>query len=279
MRILHPTDFSRTAAKALAIARDLRNRLGAQLHVVHVQSRFQEGLSGLRLRPQLDSVNPQLDRTLEAERANETRRLRDMLTHLASPDATTELRWGEPIRELLAMQHDFDLVVMGAHGSNRLDNYFLGGVAGRFVRRSQVPVITVREESEAQPVERVLVATDFSDASKAAVSMAEAFGRAGVKRVLCHVVDDPRFKVDPGYINTVTDSFALIDDGGYERHVIRDGDPAVVLPAVAEDVGADLVMIGLKRQRGAVGLLLGSRVDALIRSSRVPILSVPAPEQ
>lgn len=279
MRILHPTDFSRTAGKALAIARDLKDRLGGTLHVVHVQSRFQDGLSGLRLRPQLDSLNPQLDRTLEEERANETRRLREMLTHLASPDATTELRWGEPIRELLDMQGDYDLVVMGAHGSNRFDSYFLGGVAGRFVRRSQVPVITVREESEAQPVERAVIATDFSDASQAAVELAQRLGKAGVKLVLCHVIDDPRFKEDPGYINTVTDSLALIDDGGYERHVIRDGDPATVLPRVAQDVGADLVVIGLKRQRGAVGLLLGSRVDALIRSSAVPILSVPGAEQ
>lgn len=277
MRIVHPTDFSHTAAKALAIARDLRDRLDGELHVVHVQSRFQEGLSGLRLRPQLDSVNPQLDRTLEAERANETRRLREMLNNVASPDATSELRWGEPLRELLELHDTYDLVVMGAHGSNRLDSYFLGGVAGRLVRRSRVPVVTVREESEAQPIERVLVATDFSDASQAAVAMAAKLGSAGVKRVLCHVIDDPRFKEDPGYINTVTDSLALIDDGGYERHVIRDGDPATVLPKVALDVGADLIVIGLKRQRGAVGLFLGSRVDALIRSSPVPILSVPAP--
>ncbi len=279
MRILHPTDFSRTAGKALAIARDLKQRLSGSLHVVHVQSRFSDGLSGVRLRPQLDSINPQLDRTLEEERANETRKLREMLTHLASPDATTELRWGEPIRELLDMQDDYDLVVMGAHGSNRFDSYFLGGVAGRFVRRSRVPVITVREESEERPVTRVLVATDFSEASKAAVEWAKALGDAGVKRVLCHVIDDPRFRADPGYINTVTDSLALIDDGAYERHVIRDGDPAEVLPQVASEVGADLIVIGLKRRRGAVGLLLGSRVDALIRSSHVPIASVPGAEQ
>ena len=199
-------------------------------------------------------------------------------THIASPDATTELRWGEPIRELLDMQDDYDLVVMGAHGSNRFDNYFLGGVAGRFVRRSRVPVITVREEFEVQPLDRVLVATDFSEASKAAVALADKFGAVGIKRVLCHVIDDPRFKEDPGYINTVTDSLGLIDDGGYERHVIRYGDPAEVLPAVAQEVGAELVVIGLKRQRGAVGLLLGSRVDALIRSSHVPVLSVPERE-
>src|SRR5690554_6317152 len=75
MRILHPTDFSRTAEKAMAVARDLTSRLGGTLHVVHVQSQFKEGLGGVRLRPHLDSINPQLDRRMEEDRQEEVRRL------------------------------------------------------------------------------------------------------------------------------------------------------------------------------------------------------------
>jgi len=274
MRILHPTDFSRTADKALTVARDLSSRLGGSLHVVHVQSQFQEGLGGVRMRPHLDSVNPQLDRRMEEDRQEEVRRLTEMLKHLSTPEATHELRWGDPLKELLDMQTEFDLVVMGAHGGERMDRYFLGGVAGRFVRRTKVPVITVREESETTEVRRVLVATDFSEAAKAAVEAGSALHQHGVKLVLCHVVDDPRFRDDPTYINTVTDSLDLLGEG-YERHVIRYGDPASELPRAAHEVGADMIAIGLKQQRGAIGLLLGSRVDALIRSSAVPVLSVP----
>lgn len=274
MRILHPTDFSRTAEKALTVARDLADRLGGTLHVVHVQTRFEETLGTVRLRPHLDSVNPELERRLEEARQEEARRINDMLRTLASPNGTYELRWGDPIRELLDMQDDFDLVVMGAHGSNRLDSYFLGGVAGRFVRRTRVPVVTVREESQVTGVKRALVATDFSEAAKGAVEAARELGRHGVRLVLCHVVDDPRFRDDPTYVNTVTDAMNLLGDG-FERHLVRYGDPASELPAAARDVGADLVVIGLKQQRGAVGLLLGSRVDALVRSSDVPVLAVP----
>ena len=60
------------------------------------------------------------------------------------------------------------------------------------------------------------------------------------------------------------------------RLVVREGDPALVLPRMATEVGADLVAIGIRQHRGAVGLLLGSRADALLRSSTVPVLSVPA---
>ncbi len=274
MRILHPTDFSRTAEKALLVARDLVGRLGGSLHVVHVQKRFEDGLNAPRVRPHLDSLNPRLDERVEADRRQEVTRLHDMLKHLASPDGTYELRWGEPVRELLDMQASYDLVVMGAHGSDRLDSYFLGGVAGRFVRRARVPVITVRDECTTTSVRRVLVATDFSEAARGAVDMAAVFAQHGVKLVLCHVVDDLRFRDDPTYINTVTDSMNMLGDG-YERHVIRYGDPATELPAAASEVGADLIVVGLKQQRGAIGLLLGSRVDALIRSSAVPVLAVP----
>src|SRR5690606_19220366 len=173
MRILHPTDFSRTAEKALTVARDLKERLGGTLHVVHVQTRFEETLGLVRLRPHLDSVNPELERRLEEARQEEVRRLNDMLRSLASPDGTYELRWGEPLQELLEMQGDFDLVVMGAHGSNRIDRYFLGGVAGRFVRRTRVPVITVREECQVTSGRRALVATDFSEAAHGAGEAAQ----------------------------------------------------------------------------------------------------------
>lgn len=276
MRILHPTDFSHTASKALAIARDLRDLTSGSLHLMHTQARFEEGLAGARVRPHIDSINPQLDVRKEEMRSEEARRLREMLTHVATPDATSELRWGDPYRELLDMQDDYDLVVMGAHGHNRFDNYFLGGVAGRFVRRTRIPVITVREEAVVTNVKRVLVATDFEPSAPAAVAFAKKLHVFGTKLVLCHIIDDPRLAAERGYINTVTDSLNLLDGGEFERHVVREGAPEVQLPEVAKEVGANLIAIGVKHHRATIGLLFGSRADALIRSSHVPILSVPA---
>jgi len=276
MRILHPTDFSETASKALAIARDLRDITRGSLHVMHTQSRFEEGLAGARVRPHIDSINPNLDVRKEELRTEEARRLREMLQHVATPDATSELRWGDPFRELLDMQDDYDMVVMGAHGDNRFDNFFLGGVAGRFVRRARIPVITVREETVVTGIKRVLVATDFEASAPAAVAFAKKLRAFGTKLVLCHIIDDPRLAAERGYINTVTDSLNLIDDGEFERHVVKEGSPVELLPEVARDVGANLIAIGVKHHRAATGLLFGSRADALIRSSPVPILSVPA---
>lgn len=273
MRILHPTDFSQPAQSALALARELQRRTDGSLHVVHVQQRFES--DGVRLRSQLDSLNPELSRRADDSRHEEVERLRGMLSHLASPDATSELLWGNPVEELLAMQDAFDLVVMGAHGANRFDTFFLGGVAGRFVRRARVPVITVRQEATVGPTQRVLVATDFGDASKAAWDFACTLAASGSELVLAHVIDDERVKDDAEHMHAVTTQLSELSGGRAARLVVRSGNPVTVLGQVAQEVGAGLLAIGLKHHRSTAGLFFGSRADALIRSSNVPVLSVP----
>jgi nucleotide-binding universal stress UspA family protein len=152
MRILHPTDFSKTAAKAGVLALDLSQRLGAELTLVHVHEPFEQiivdhfplWVSGA------ERLNAELKKEQEEARAVRLNHLNEALVALTPKGAKSELLWGKPLAELLAILPNYDMVVMGAHGANRFDNYFLGGVAGRLVRRSRIPVLTVREECKRQ---------------------------------------------------------------------------------------------------------------------------------
>jgi len=58
----------------------------------------------------------------------------------------TSIAQGVPVREILAYSaaHGIDLVVMGTRGRTGADRAVLGSVAERVVRRSDVPVLTVR---------------------------------------------------------------------------------------------------------------------------------------
>lgn len=274
MKILHPTDFSRTAEKARTVALNLMRRTRGELHIVHVQQRF-EADSHRYLRPSMDTLNPEIVRRIEEERATEVRQIQERLKHLASDGGTWELRWGNPVPELLDASKAFDLVVMGAHGANRLDAFFLGGIAGRVVRRSRIPIVTVREEAEDLDLRRVLLATDFGDASRDAWRQVEGWAEHGIEIVLAHVVDDPRFHGDAEYARRAADAMSEMGHGHAARQVLREGDPIKVLPQLAEELGCDAICVGVRRHAGAVGLLLGSRADALLRSSKVPVVSFP----
>jgi len=271
MRILHPTDFSRTAELARALALDLSERLAAELRVVHVIQRFIDQGGAPYVRAHLASIDPALQRRIDEEEAAQLQRLRERLREMCGPNGTPELVTGEPLRELLRLSLEHDLVVMGAHGQSPLDDVFLGGIAGRVVRRTSVPVLTVRERCTVTSVKRLLVASDFGEASLAAWGYAtELARRGGMKLVLAHVTDGRDSDT-----SVATSRLETLAAGRAERLAVRAGNPIDVLPAIAQDVGADAIVVGLRRQGRVAGLILGSRADALLRSSPVPILSVP----
>jgi len=70
-------------------------------------------------------------------------------TVAALPDdvsVETAIVEGVPRTEILDYVGDagMDMVVMGTHGRTGLDHYLIGSVAEKVVRRSPVPVVTVR---------------------------------------------------------------------------------------------------------------------------------------
>jgi nucleotide-binding universal stress UspA family protein len=58
--------------------------------------------------------------------------------------------------------------------------------------------------------------------------------------------------------------------------LLRTGDARDVIPAVAEEIGADLIVIGTHGRRGLSRALLGSVAEYVVRISRVPVLTVRA---
>ena len=276
MKILHPTDFSHTAEHARTLALDLSDRLGAPLHIVHVQEKFMEGnaehtyLLGLA-----ENLSNELLKRLEESREEELRHIRQRLERLTPEGSSSELRWGKTVPELLELSKQHDLIVMGAHGANRLDNYFLGGTAGRLARRSNAPILSVRDEAQTTSVRRILVATDFGTASRNAWEFARNLAKHSAERSAEHGIEIAvaHITTDPDTSDAVAELDTFTGDADV-RKVVRAGDPVNALPNIAREIGADVIAVGIWRHAGPLGLVLGSRADALLRSSPVPILSV-----
>ncbi|MFC4405168.1 universal stress protein [Haloarchaeobius iranensis] len=137
--ILLPTDGSDGIDAAAEHATTLAERFDATvrvLSVVDTRNRFESPTSGL---------SPEAWTQAERERADAAVET----TVAALPDelaVETHRREGVPRKEILGFVEDeaVDMIVMGTHGRTGLDHYFIGSVAEQVVRKSPVPVVTVR---------------------------------------------------------------------------------------------------------------------------------------
>ena len=122
---------------------------------------------------------------------------RTILTHLLSKEAALlgsdsveaipVLLEGEPQYVIpgLADMHEPSMIVLGTHGGGRIERGIIGSVAEKILRSTQWPALTVGPQAQpvspqAFPFERILFATDFTEAAANAatyaVKFAEVFG-------------------------------------------------------------------------------------------------------
>jgi len=137
--ILLPTDGSDGIEEATKHAEAIAERFDATVHVLSVidtRNRFESPASGL---------SSDVWKEAEAERADHA-----IETTVAALSGTVDVERalveGVPKTAILEYIDDagVDMVVMGTHGRTGLDHYLIGSVAEKVVRRSPVPVVTVR---------------------------------------------------------------------------------------------------------------------------------------
>ncbi len=135
--ILVPTDGSDAAEAAIEQAVGQAVAFEATLHALFVV----ELAAASPMQITLDTVIHRL----EAEGERVTGRIAEA-AEAAGIEAVTSVRHGVADEAILdyVEEQDVDLVVMGTHGRRGVDRYLLGSVTERVVRRSPVPVLTVR---------------------------------------------------------------------------------------------------------------------------------------
>ena len=139
--ILVPMDFSPASAAALIRAKQLAERFGARLSLLHVVTDPQARgtwTSEIYV-PAIPEVR---DRLLNAARQRLTETL--MEEERARLQVTVDARVGavaDVITEI-ARNHAIDLIVMGTHGRRGIAHLVMGSIAERVVREAPCAVLT-----------------------------------------------------------------------------------------------------------------------------------------
>jgi nucleotide-binding universal stress UspA family protein len=146
----------------------------------------------------------------------------------------------------------------------------------------------------AEPVKRLVVATDFSDTAERALAVGIRFAKLmGAALDLVHVYYLPSPGVlspmpgvvpapppGPDELKTIEQRFAALGAKAREAgvHYLSTnlvGDPPDEINSYARRIGADLIVVGTHGRTGIRRALLGSVAEQVVRRARCPVLVVP----
>jgi universal stress protein A len=145
----------------------------------------------------------------------------------------------------------------------------------------------------------ILVPHDFSSAANHAAAVARDEAKThGARIVLVHVIDLPyQIAGDQAFVPGETENMSVRDyvGRGAEKHlddiaarlakdgvtptkIIRYGRAHDEIVKCAEEQKADLIVMGTHGRTGLAHLLVGSVTERVVRTSKVPVLTVPQPD-
>ncbi|MBM4342570.1 MAG: universal stress protein [Deltaproteobacteria bacterium] len=142
-------------------------------------------------------------------------------------------------------------------------------------------------------VRQILVPVDFSDSAQAALQWAaELAERYGAKLEMLHVYPVPGYVLPDGFVMASPEAHRDVDArararlqqwlemAGRNRTITIGcatacGQPAAEILRRADDVHADLIVMGAHGLSGLALFLMGSNTDRVVRHAKVPVLVVP----
>ncbi|MFB6128648.1 MAG: universal stress protein [Halorhabdus sp.] len=130
------TDGSASADRAVTVGLDLARRFDATVHALYVTDAGEVEASP-------EAVRDDLEGALREHGEDAL----DRLSRRTDRSVVTAVREGRPAAEICAYAEDVaaDVVVTGTRGRHGEHAFLLGSVAEAVVRRSPVPVLTVRQ--------------------------------------------------------------------------------------------------------------------------------------
>jgi nucleotide-binding universal stress UspA family protein len=292
--IVCPVDMSPSTGPLLAFAATWARWYDADLHVLHAvppPEMLGDPMGGM--------IVTTMHRPIQEVRADLERIVAEVVPEdVRSGVAVVE---GQPVDAILHDAHSRtrSMVIMGSHGRSGLDRIIHGSITATVAHhtRCAVLVLPARLLDSTEPLppfSRVLCAVDFLPSSLTALDHAlqlagQVNGRIEVLHILETAGDEEaiglrHFSV-PEY-HAAREHEAL---GDLRRHVperarrwcavherVATGHPGWTLLRVAEEMQADLIVMGSGDRYHLRSMWLGGATDRVIQMAHAPVLIVPA---
>ncbi|MEV7285172.1 universal stress protein [Streptomyces sp. NPDC093252] len=209
---------------------------------------------------------------------------------------TTEITEGAPAQTLIAACADAELLVLGSRGHGQVVGFLLGSVGQQVIAGAARPVVLVRagDKASTEVAGHEIVVGQEGEPEDSAAVLEFAFRTAAARGASIRAVR--AWALPPVYSYSPAAMKILDEAGGpepYERRALADalrpwrerhpgvhviehvemGSAGQVLLSVAP--GAQLVVVGRRARRTAVGARIGSVAHGVLHHAPCPVAVVP----
>lgn len=265
-KILVPCDFSATAVEAFRFAQTLAAKSGGEIYVLHmVDTAVLTGSSSLAYSY---SFSAKTLKDLEAKADSYFKAMKEAYPVSGVP-VTLVKKMGSLVSGVkqYALEHAFDLIVMGTQGHGQ---FGVGSNTGKIVRHASVPVLTIRKQP-ARAIKKIVVPVSSQPDKDFYYELFKLQQFFGASLHLLSVNTPRTFRKDID-IKADLEKFAL--DGNlqdYSINIRSDFSAEHGIYAFAKEVDADLIAMGTHAWKGFVYLLAGSVAEDLVNHVDFPI--------
>ena len=275
--ILAPTDLSDSSIPALRYARLFADRFAAKLTVLYTDP-IVYPLDAAPSAAVILNPTPEQQAALRAELEQHAAPI------MAGRPFDTVVTVGQPVPAILsaAREHHAELIVMGTHLRHGWRRALLGSVSEGVIHGSDCAVLTVAVHERATPaktlgITNILCPVNFTDVARESLHVAERIAQAfGSFLTIVNVLEPD------DVTNVVTDEERVrqwvapeLQDATSYRELIVRGGPAERVLDCADDLHADLLVIGAQHKLFRDATVIGTTTERLIRFASCPVLVVP----
>lgn len=269
--ILVPTDFSEHALQATKAAAQLARSTKASivlLHNVYTEVNWStlppsKKLTYPEIIKKSDAAMQKLDKIIQ-QNIFDRIKVSYMITYGVAYEEIT----------LKAKKLKAELIIMGSHGNEKSDRYFIGSTVQKVLRESTTPVLLIKKGNNIKKWNQVAIGADFD------LDITKTFNKVKgfLKELKCSpsllYVNRPADFMDTRTINSLMDNFIKkypgikFNKAIYNHTQVEDG-----ILEFAEDNKMDWIILLTRSRVGKPRYLIGN-TEALAFHSTVPVLSV-----
>ncbi|MGJ8736669.1 universal stress protein [Zobellia laminariae] len=268
-KIIVPLDFSEQSENALKVAVSLAEKHGAEILALHMLELNQAMITSS------EGFHP--EQTVFLIKLAE-KRFKEFLQkpYLEGVKVTPIIKHYKVFSEVneIAAEHNAELIVMGSHGSDGLEEIFIGSNAEKVVRNAEIPVLVIKNEIPDFKIDRFVFASDFREESTAAFQKAKAFAemlKANLDLVYINTPGDDF--LSSGDIYTRINNFIGKVNEALQVEIYNDYSVERGVLNYSENNSADAIGISTHGRKGLSHFFMGSIGEDVVNHSKIPVVT------